>query len=257
MKLQSTEKPLKTRHVLIAAALVVALIGGTLATQYASIQQQRKSSLSREQVIQILKESELTDPYDRLIKDEQLDSLELGTISPNLKEYIQELGNYDRLYVSPTRIKSSKIYWEAQFITNGTRRNFAGRYILDALTGEVMLIHERGPTPGPRPIKFSFEPSSPYLRRGENTSVTLTVSGRPSYDVPWPPSINMNEVESGLTVSDMNETNRWDTDRTIMYSFVASMDAEAEAVKSSIRFDCELVGARIGFGYSVWTKRDP
>ena len=257
MKLQSIRKSLRKKPVLIVAVLVVAVIGVTLATRYVSIQLQKKSSLSRDQIIQILKESEIADPSDRLVKDELLVSLELGTLSPNLRYYVPKLGHYDRLYVSPTRMRSSKIYWEAQFLTSDAHRNYAGNYILDALTGEIMLIHERGPIPGPIPLKISFEPINPYLRRGENTSVTLTISGRPSYDVPWPPSVYMNTVESGLTVFGLNETNRWDTDRKIVFSFMVSIDAEAETVKSSIRFDCELVGTRTGFGYSVWTERDP
>lgn len=250
-------KPLRRKLVPIVAVLIVAVIGVTLSTRYVSIQLQKKSSLSRDQIIQILKESELTDPSDRLVKDELLVSLELGTLSPNLQDYIQKIGHYDRLYVSPTRMRSSKIYWEAHFLTGNTRRNSAGKYILDALTGEIMLIHERGPIPGPIPMNVTFEPPSPYLRRGENTSVTLTISGRPSYDVPWPPSVDMKTVDSDLTIHDLSETDRWDTDRTIVFSFTVSMDTEAEAVTSSIRFDCELVGTRIGFGYSVWTKRDP
>lgn len=257
MKLQSIRKSLRKKPVLIVAVLVVAVIGVTLATRYVSIQLQKKSSLSRDQIIQILKESELADPSDRLVKDELLVSLELGTLSPNLRYYVLKLGHYDRLYVSPTRMRSSKIYWEAQFLTSEARLNYAGNYILDALTGEIMLIHERGPGPGPIPLKISFEPSNPYLRRGENTSVILTISGRPSYDVPWSPSVNMNTVESGLTVFGLNEINKWDTDRKIVFSFMVSIDAEAETVMSSIRFDCELVGTRIGFGYSVWIERDP
>ena len=256
MKLQSITKSLRKKPVLIVAVLVVAVIGATLATRYVSVQLQKKSSLSRDQIIQILKESELVDPSDRLVKDELLVSLELGTLSPNLKYHVQKHGHYDRLYVSPTRMRSSKIYWEAQFLTSDAHRNSAGNYILDALTGEIMLIHERGPIPGPIPLNISFEPLNPYLRRGENTSVTLIVSGRPSYDVPWPLSVNMKSVEPGLTVLGLNETNRWDTDRKIVFSFMVSLDAEAEKVKSSIRFDCDLVGTRIGFSYSVWTKRD-
>lgn len=256
MKLQSIRKSLRKKPVLIVAVLVVAVIGVTLATRYFSIQLQKKSSLLREQIIQILEESELADPSDRLIKDELLVSLELGTLSPNLKYHVQKHGHYDRLYVSPTQMESSKIYWEAQFLTSDSYRNYAGNYILDALTGEIMLIHERGPIPGPIPLNISFEPSNLYLRRGENTSVTLTISGRPSYDVPWSPTVNMNTVESGLVVFGLNETNRWDTDRKIVFSFMVSNDAEADTVMSSIRFDCELVGTRIGFGYSVWTERD-
>jgi len=256
VKFQSTRKSLRKKPVLIVAVLVVAVIGATLATRYVSIQLQKKSSLSRDQIIQILKESELADPSDRLIKDELLVSLELGTLSPYLRYHVQKHGHYDRLYVSPTPMRSSKIYWEAQFLTSDAHRNYAGNYIIDALTGEIMLIHERGPIPGPIPLNISFEPPNPYLRRGENTSVTLTISGRPSYDVPWPPSVNMNAVESGLVVFGLNETNRWDTDRKIVFSFMVSNDAEADTVMSSIRFDCELVGTRMGFGYSVWTERD-
>lgn len=244
------------KRVLRVAVLVVAVIGVTLATRYVSIQLQKKSSLSRDQIIQILKESELADPSDRLVKDELLVSLELCTLSPNLRDYVQKLGHYDRLYVSPTRMRSSKIYWKAQFLTSDARHNFAGNYILDALTGEIMMIHERGPIPGPIPLNITFEPSNPNLKRGENTSVILTISGKPSYDVPWPPSVNVNTIESGLTVVDLNEIDRWDTDRKIVFSFIVSIDTEAEMMKSSIRFDCELVGTRRGFGYSVWIKPD-
>ena len=256
MKLQSIRKSLRRKPVLIVAVLVVAVIGVTLATRYTSIKLQKKSSLSSDQIVQILKESELADPSDILVKDELLVSLKLGTLSPNLRDYVQKLGHYDRLYVSPTRLRSSKIYWEAQFLTSDAHRNSARNYILDALTGEIMLIRERGPIPGPMPLNISFEPSRLYLRRGENASVILTISGIPNYDVPWSPSVNMNKVESGLTVFDLNEINRLDTDIKIVFSFMVSLDAESKTVLSSIRFDCELVGTGTGFGYQVWTEPD-
>lgn len=225
--------------------------------RYVSIQQQKALSLSENQIIEILKESELADPSNRLVKDESLVSLELATLSSNLRDYVTTLGHYDRLYASQTRMKSSKLYWIAQFLTGNVRRNFAGHYILDALTGEIMLIHERGPIPGPIPLDVSFEPSDPSLRRGENTSVVLTLSGKPDFDVPWPPSLEMKEIESGLIVSGLNEVDKWDTDRQIIFSFTVSVDPEVKTVTSGVRFDCELVGTRIGFGYSVWIERGP
>ena len=247
---------LRKRPILIAAVLITALIGVNFTTRYVSIQLQKASSLSGDQIIEILKESELADPSNRLIKDELLVSLDLGTLSPNLRDYIITLGSYDRLYVSPTRMRSAKLYWVAQFLTGDVRRNFAGNYILDALTGEIMLIRERGPIPGPSPLDVSFVPSNPNLRRGENTSVILTVDGRSNYDVPWPPSIEMNQIESGLTVLDLFKTDNWNTDRQIVFSFTVSVDPEAETVTSGVRFNCELVGTRRGFGYTVWIKRD-
>lgn len=257
MKLQVIMESLRKRPILIVAVLIAALIGISFTTRYVSIQQQKASSLSGDQIIGILKDSELADPYDRLVKDESLVSLELATLSPTLRDYVTTLGHYDRLYASQTRMKSSKLYWIAHFLTGNVYRNFAGHYILDALTGEIMLIHERGPIPGPIPLDVSFEPSDPSLRRGENTSVILTLSGKPDYDVPWPPSLEMNEVESGLIVSGLNEVDRWDTDKQIVFSFTISVDPEVKTVTSGVRFDCELVGTRIGFGYSVWIEQGP
>ena len=67
---------------LFIIAVLVAVIAIPAAARTASIQLQKRSSLPRDQITQILTESNLTDPRGNIITEGNLDSLELGTLPP-------------------------------------------------------------------------------------------------------------------------------------------------------------------------------
>ena len=111
--------------------------------------------------------------------------------------------------------------------------------------------------PGPKPVNVTFQPPELHLRRGEGAPATLTVSGTADYDVPWLPFLAISAVEPGLTAQTTNVADDWEVQREITLHFTVSMDPQAEAQKSGVRFRCDLVGVGIGFGYNVYIEQSP
>jgi len=175
--------------------------------------------LTAEQAITILKESGKT---SNMITGGAPSSIQLEYISINWQNYLSRIDYHFRLYVSTTPVGEIKPYWIIDY--DDTTIESLGaqvyrRYVVDALTGEVMLSLEGGGgavlslitgralSPGGNDYTFSLQPeawnqSSPLrMRIGENTSITVTLTAESGYDASLPISVRVTDVPLGYSVN--------------------------------------------------------
>jgi len=213
-------------------------------------------SISKEQALQIIKTSDKVDPRGDIVKDEALVYAEPRVILIDWAEQLRYTGDYERIYISPTPTAEPRLYWKIVYSSNCTFHGcYHGEYVVDAVTGELMLVLEDHPMAGPLPpIKFSIEPSELVLRRGESVVVTVTVDGKPDYDVPIPVSLEFEQVPNGLSVSIEVGSGVWMTDLKTTFTFSVSASANAPTGKTYLSVKIGAIGFEIGKSIDIEIK---
>jgi hypothetical protein len=209
-----------TLTVLISIILATTAFLTVAKTQSASQTQPAQSiNVTEAQAIEILKESDKTDP--RIINgipggSASPASADLEYISLNWTNYLKTVNSdpltmHDRIYVSPRPVGEVRPYWLIDYETSlGFNYGGSGRYVVDAQTGELMLSLEStggGVTAaGPDYLMSlhpnAWDPSTPIrVKPGESTSVVLRVIARPYYNASLPVSLNVTSVPMGFNVT--------------------------------------------------------
>ena len=162
--------------------------------------------LTREQAIAIVKASPKADPNKNTVKDEWLQSAELQYIAINWANYLRMSGSHNRIYVSTSPVGDINPYWIIEYDAL-QRRGTEGSYIVDALTGELMLALE---STGAGFLGQDFVTSSTLayddyspimIMPGQSREVTIRFTALPSYDASLPMSVTVTAVPKGFTVS--------------------------------------------------------
>ena len=209
-------------------------------------------SLSKEQALQIIKTSDKVDPRAEIVKDDALVYAEPRVMLIDWSEQLRYTGDYEHIYISPTPTNEPRLYWKIVYSSNCSRHGcYQGRYVVDAVTGELLLVLEDRPMCGPLPIKITIEPGEFVIRRGESATVTVTVNGKPNYDVPIPLSLEFEQVPKGLSVSMEPDSGAWTADLKATFIFTVSASTNAPTGKTHLSVKIGAIGFGTGGGIDI------
>ena len=203
--------------------------------------------VSKDQALQIIGSSEKVDPRNEIVRDEELVYAEPRVMLIDWIQQLRYVGDYERIYIFPTPTNESRLYWIVEYSSGcGMHGCYNGRYVVDAATGELMLAIEDRPMVGPLPFKFSIEPGELVLRRGESSEVVVKVNGRPNYDVPFPVSLEIEQVPTGISVSVKGDFESWKTDGEATFTLTISADPDAPKGITHVSVDIGGIGFSTG-----------
>ena len=212
-------------------------------------------SISKEQALQIIKTSDKVDPRGDIVKDEASVYAEPRVMLIDWLEQLKYTGDYERIYISPTPTAEPRLYWKIIYSSNCTFHGcYHGEYVVDAVTGELMMVLEDRPMFGPLPIQFTIEPEELIVRRGESGAVTVTVDGEPNYDVPIPLSLEFEQVPEGLSASIEPDSGAWTTDFEAIFIFTVSASNNAPTGKTHLLVKIGAIGFRTGKSIDIEIK---
>jgi len=204
-------------------------------------------NISKDQALQVIKTSDKVDPRAVIVKDEALVYAEPRVMLIDWSEQLSCTGDYERIYISPTSTNETRLYWKIVYSSNCISHGcYQGRYIVDAVTGELMLVLEDRPMLGPLPFKFTIEPEELIVRRGESAEATVNVYGKPNYHVPIPPSLEFEQVPIGLSVSIEPDSDAWTDNLTASFTFTVSAVNDAPTGKTHLAVKIRAIGFRTG-----------
>jgi len=194
----------RDKQLLDGYMIIIDPVNGTLlhAEEILNIGPQSLSlNVSRDDAINILKNSSKTDLKGNIIKDEALKKTEPRIIIPNWMMQLGHIGDYDHLYLTRNNVSKPRLYWLIEYASNEEIHvgGNTGRYLVDAETGELVLAVEDHPLPY---LLFKVtEPEKVTLIQGESTTFNVTVSALPTFDAVLPVTISPDQNPDGVSVS--------------------------------------------------------
>lgn len=193
----------RDKQLLDGYMIVIDPVNGTLlhAEEILNIGPQRLGlNVSRDDAINILKNSSKTDLKGNIIKDEALKKAEPRIIIPDWMMQLGHIGDYDHLYLTRNNVSRPRLYWLIEYASNvEIHGGNTGRYLVDAETGELVLAVEDHPLPY---LLFKVtEPEKVTLIQGESTTFNVTVSALPTFDAVLPVTLSPDQNPAGVSVS--------------------------------------------------------
>jgi len=155
--------------------------------------------ISRDEAIQIVKNSTRTDPKGNIVLDEAFELAEPRVIAPHWIEQLKDLGDYDYLYITRENITEPQLYWIIKYSSDthihGGR---TGLYLVDAETGEIVFIVEDHPLPF---LLFrASQPEDVTVNRGGSVTLNITVTANPSLDAVIPITLAPNITPENVSI---------------------------------------------------------
>jgi hypothetical protein len=198
--------------------------------------------VTREDAITIVKTNVKVDPEKNIVKDEWLRSAELQYMSIDWSNPPQR-GSHRRLYVSTTPVGVFTPYWFIDYSSLGLE-SFGihdytyGSYVVDAITGELMLALEGsgGPWPGPDFLTsstpaYAHDPYFPVeIKQSQSREVIVRCTAQPSFDASLPMSIRVTSVPKGFVVTQNATSGILRTGGALTVKLVITSSANAPAI---------------------------
>ncbi len=157
--------------------------------------------ISREEALQIVKNSTKTDLRKDIIKDDALKLAEPRVIAPNWVEQMRRIGDFDHIYLTRDNITQPRLYWLIKYSSmEQLHGGYSGLYLVDAETSELVLIIEDHPMPSILLLRVE-SPSRISVKRGESTTLNITVTAAPAFDALLPVELNPAREHKGVTIT--------------------------------------------------------
>ncbi|MBW1723400.1 MAG: hypothetical protein JRJ78_15255 [Deltaproteobacteria bacterium] len=193
----------RDKRLLDGYMIIVDPLNGTLlhAEEILNVVPQSLSlNVSRDDAINIIKNSSKTDLKGDIIKDEALKKAEPRIIIPDWMMQLGHIGDYDHLYLTRNNVSQPRLYWLIEYASDvGIHGGNTGRYLADAETGELVLAVEDHPMC--YPLFRVTEPEKVTLIQGESTTFNVTVSALPTFDAVLPVTLSPDRTPEGVSVS--------------------------------------------------------
>jgi len=192
-----------TKHILTTIIAITITLTGFLAVL---MNIPIEATISRENAISVIKANAKVDPTKQIVKDEFLRSAELRYMAIHWENYLQLTGYHRRIYVSTTPVGDMAPYWIIDYQdTRDWHYAPAGSYIVDARTGELMLVLEdTGGPPQESDYSITFSPDDSLttlsIKPGETKVITVMLTAQPTYDASLPVHFEATGVPDFITV---------------------------------------------------------
>jgi hypothetical protein len=226
--------------------------------------------VSKEDAITIVKINIKVDPEKNIVKDEWLRGAELQYMSIDWSNY-PRTGSHRRIYVSTTPVGVFTPYWFIDYQSPGFHNYTCGSYVVDAITGELMLALEGSGGP----VYFwdfstSFTPAyadDPYfpveIKEGQSREVIVMCVARPSFDASLPMSIRVTSAPKGFVVTQNATSGILRTGGALTVKLVITSSAYApginppsfDSTRPHVGIEIRLFGMM--YGNSIYIKSVP
>ena len=232
----------------------------------------RELKVSREEALTIVKTNVKVDPEKNIVKDEWLRSAELQCTSIDWSYYPRALGHHRRIYVSTTPVGDIAPYWFIDYQSPGFLHNYTyGSYVVDATTGELMLVLEGAGGPWHcADFLTSFTPAyadDPYfpveIKEGQSREVIVGCTAQPSYDASLPLFIRVTSVPKRFVVTQNATSGILRTGGAFAIKLVIESSADApgfnpppyDSARPRVGIEIGFLGVR--YSESVYVKLVP
>jgi len=191
------------KQILDGYMIIVDPLNGTLlrAEEILNVGPQSLSlNVSRDDAINVLKNSSKTDLKGDIIKDWALEKAEPRIIVPDWMMQLGHIGGYDHLYITRNNVSQPRLCWLITYVSDvGMHGGNTGRYLVDAEKGELVLAVEDHPMC--YPLFKVTEPEKVTLIQGMSTTFNVTVSPKPTFDAILPATLSPDRIPEGVSVS--------------------------------------------------------
>ena len=245
-------------------AALIALIAATSGFMAMAANTPPEGLITREAVLRIIEAHAKADPTKQIVREDNLVSADLEYITINWENYLRMAGYHRRIYVSPTPVGDVSPYWVIGYGKVVWHYYPLGIYVVDAVTGELMLAYEDTGGP-PMESDYSFSSSSEVnswtpltLRPGETKTLIITLTARPSYDASLPIHITATGIPDYLIVRQNTTTGTLTTNGkvSVEVQVSASMDAfDAPVENPHVGIEVTLLGSTGGRWLDVALRR--
>jgi hypothetical protein len=185
-------------------------------------------AISRKEALQIVKNSTKADLRNDIIKDDALKLAEPRVIAPNWVEQMRHIGDFDHIYLTRTNITQPRLYWLIKYSSmEQMHGGYSGLYLVDAETGELVLVIEDHPMPSQILLRVESPPRV-SVKRGESTTLNITVTAALAFDALLPVELSPNSAHRGVTITIPQNRNLVSNESPAEFTAVISVDATAE-----------------------------
>lgn len=198
-------------------------------------------NITRKQAINIIENSPLVDPEDRIITQDSFVSAEPRVINPDWVSQLTYIGDFRRLYVADVNQTEPRVYWLIEYEKSPeVHGGFTGTYLVDAETGEITLILEDYPLPD---LLFRADnPDKLVLGRGESISFNITVEAASTLEAQFPVSVTPNQIPNGVIAVIERDTLQLSNSKTAIFKVTLTASQEAETGTYFTTFKVRLLG---------------
>ena len=241
-------------------AVIIAASGFLIVAAYTP----SEKPISRDAVIRIIEAHAKADPTKQIVREDNLVSAELEYMAIHWENYLRMAGYHRRIYVSSTPVGDVSPYWVISYGKPVWHYYPLGIYVVDAVTGELMLAYEdTGGPPMESDYSFSVSPavdSGPplTLRPGETKTLIITLTAQPSYDASLPIHVTATGIPDYLIVRQNTTTGMLTTNGrvSVEVQVSASPDAfDAPVENPHVGIEVTLLGSTGGRWLNVALRR--